>query len=334
MVSTTHLLVPLLLASYASAHGFVHQFTVNGQNFTSPRPSDQRSSQPSSIRQVASQDPVQGAQNPEMNCGKSPTFPASDSAKVQAGDTLAFDWRAADLGIWPHKWGPVITYLADCGDGGCENFDSTKARWFKIEQKAFKPGPVKDETGANFEWWVNDSTLGKPLTVRIPPSVAPGNYLMRHEIIALHNGGSFRGAEFYPSCAQLSISGSGSSKPSSDELVSFPGAYDDNDKGIKVDVFSGLRPEDYVFPGPPLAKLALDSATPSAGNGDNSGSGNTSNGNSGSNNGGGQSGPAKSNKPKSCRLKRGAKAQSALEVRPRHFSRIMRRLVSMGGSGH
>lgn len=337
MISTSYLLVPLLLASYASAHGFVAQFTVNGQTHTSARPSSQRSSQPASIRQIGLPDPVYGAKNPDMNCGYGPVFAASDTAKVNAGDTLAIDWKGADMSNWPHKAGPVVTYLAECGDGGCPNFDSTKARWFKIDQQGFKPGGEMD--GPNFAWWLIDSFNGKTLNVRIPPSLAPGDYLMRHEIIALHIASGFQKAEFYPSCAQLSISGSGTSKPSSDELVSFPGAYDDRDKGIMIDIFSGLKPEDYVFPGPPIARLAQDSAV--GGNGGNSSSGGANGGSNQNNNGGGSSdsGAGKSSKAKTCRLKKGAKraagATLAAEVRPRHISRIMRRLAaSLGGSAH
>lgn len=160
---------------------------------------------------------------------------------------------------------------------------------------------------------------------------------MRHEIIALHIAGSFQKAEFYPSCAQLSISGSGSDRPSSDELVSLPGAYSDNDKGIFVNVFDGLKPEDYVFPGPPIARVAQGTAVGAgAASGGSNGGGS---GNNGGGNGGGNGGHADAGKSrgKTCRLKKGAKSQAVLasEVRPRHISRIMRRLAaSLGGSRH
>lgn len=139
MFSPSLLLAPLVLASYVSAHGFVHQFTVNGgDTFSGARPSNQRSNTPSVIRQITSPDPIYGANNPDINCGTGGGFPASQIAEVKAGDTLEFDWRGADLSKWPHNVGPVITYLSDCGDSGCVGFDSTKARWFKIEQQGYK----------------------------------------------------------------------------------------------------------------------------------------------------------------------------------------------------
>jgi hypothetical protein len=44
------------------------------------------------------------------------------------------------------------------------------------------------------------------------------------------------GAEFYPSCSQLKVTGNGSGAPKESELVSLPGAYKKSDRGILVDV--------------------------------------------------------------------------------------------------
>lgn len=73
---------------------------------------------------------------------------------------------------------------------------------------------------------------GKPISATIPQNLAPGNYLIRHEIIALHLATSVGGAEFYPSCAQVKVGGSGSGSPKAADLVAFPGGYSDNDPGI------------------------------------------------------------------------------------------------------
>ena len=71
----------------------------------------------------------------------------------------------------------------------------------------------------------------------IPECLAPGYYLVRHEIIALHAAWEYPGAQFYPGCHQLEITGSGSTKPS--DLVAFPGAYAGSDAGITYDAYSG-----------------------------------------------------------------------------------------------
>lgn len=58
---------------------------------------------------------------------------------------------------------------------------------------------------------------------------------------------SVGGAQFYLSCAQVSISGgSGMSSP---ELVSIPGVYDASDPGLHVNIYYPV-PTDYYPPGP------------------------------------------------------------------------------------
>ena len=75
----------------------------------------------------------------------------------------------------------------------------------------------------------------------IPPCLAPGFYLVRHEIIALHSAWAQGEAQFYPSCHQLLVTGPGSTVPTGgdDLLVSFPGAYRAEEAGIFVNVWNG-----------------------------------------------------------------------------------------------
>jgi hypothetical protein len=130
----------------------------------------------------------------------------------------------------------MLTYMASCGSATCDQFDSTKARWFKIQEIARKAGPGTD-------WAQIDLMRGATARVTIPATLAPGNYLIRHEIIALHLANSKGGAEFYPSCTQLRVGGTQSGKADDSELVSLPGAYSDNDPGIydpSVGVFASL----------------------------------------------------------------------------------------------
>jgi hypothetical protein len=71
----------------------------------------------------------------------------------------------------------------------------------------------------------------------IPSCLKPGNYLVRHELIALHSAYSYPGAQFYPGCHQIKVTGSGNTVPSS--LVSFPGAYKSTDPGVTYDAYRG-----------------------------------------------------------------------------------------------
>lgn len=83
-------------------------------------------------------------------------------------------------------------------------------------------------------------------TYTIPSCLKAGYYLVRHEIIALHSAYSYPGAQFYPSCHQLQVTGSGSSSGPSSK-VPFPGAYKSTDPGIKYDMYN---PSTYTIPGP------------------------------------------------------------------------------------
>ena len=104
---------------------------------------------------------------------------------------------------------------------------------------------------------------GNPHHFTLPSTLAPGGYLLRHEIIALHLADQPGGAEFYPACIQINVGGDQTGAPSPDELVKFPGAYSDNDPGILVNAFDDAP---YDFPGPPISNLA--SSSPSNGDPD------------------------------------------------------------------
>lgn len=48
--------------------------------------------------------------------------------------------------------------------------------------------------------WGSDklASLGATWTVTIPPGLADGEYILRHEILGLHVAGTRMGAQFYP----------------------------------------------------------------------------------------------------------------------------------------
>ncbi|KAF9458540.1 glycosyl hydrolase family 61-domain-containing protein [Collybia nuda] len=210
----------------------------------------------------------------------------------------------------------MLTYMASCGSTPCNKFDSQGAKWFKIDQVGRK---------SNGQWAQQDLMNGQTAKVTLPSTLAPGNYLIRHEIIALHLANSRGGAEFYPSCSQLKVGGSQTGAPAQNELVALPGAYSDDDPGIfDPDVFNpGSK---YVFPGPAVAKFVGAASAGGTDGGNASGSGG----------GGGDaqtpapSAPASKPKPTgSCKLKKKSASANvaARTVRPRHVSRVMRGLI-------
>ncbi|KZL80189.1 glycosyl hydrolase family 61 [Colletotrichum incanum] len=197
--------------------------------------------------------------------------PAGGHATVPAGAKIQLIWNT-----WPesHK-GPVIDYLAKCS-GDCETVDKTSLNFFKIGA-----GGLLDMSLQNGKW-ADDVLIANSFTwtVQIPPTLAPGNYVLRHEIIALHSGGNPNGAQAYPQCFNLQVTGGGSLAPAGVKGTSL---YKSNDPGILFNLYTS--PLVYPMPGPTLVSglpstvaqstarpTATSSATPPGGNGGNGGS--------------------------------------------------------------
>lgn len=66
----------------------------------------------------------------------------------------------------------------------------------------------------------------------MPSCIAPGDYLLRVELIALHSAGTQGGAQFYMECAQVKVTGSGTNTGSN--FVSMPSPYSPTDPGVLV----------------------------------------------------------------------------------------------------
>jgi lytic cellulose monooxygenase (C1-hydroxylating) len=143
--------------------------------------------------------------------------------------------------IGGRHFGPVIVYMSKVDDATKADGSSD---FFKIGQYGYT---AEDKT------WGTD-ILNKncgQFKVTIPASIAPGDYLLRAEAIALHTASQLNGAQPYVSCYQLRVSGSGSLTPAG---VKFPGAYSETDAGIRVDIWSSNFKE-YTLPGPPMPKF-------------------------------------------------------------------------------
>ncbi|TBU45342.1 glycosyl hydrolase family 61-domain-containing protein [Dichomitus squalens] len=173
----------------------------------------------SPIRMINSVSPVQNMSSSDLSCGQS----AQKAAKS------------------PHEAGPLMTYMASCGSAGCANFDSSFARWFEIEESGFR----SDGT-----WAMKSLFGGLPANLVLPSNIAPGGYLIHHEIPALQKAQTEGGADLYPSCAQLRVGGSQFWEPQL--TTSFPGAYS-TDSGILVNVYPLTG--QYEFTGPAVSNL-------------------------------------------------------------------------------
>ncbi|KAJ3715316.1 glycosyl hydrolase family 61-domain-containing protein [Lentinula raphanica] len=239
------------------AHGYLAYLgIVDGQSYTNYTGNVPNADpNPSVIRQVSDISPVKGASNPDLNCGLNAQF-AEKVASANPGDLLVFDWRGGDNTNWPHNTGPMLTYMTSCGSSDCTQYNSSSSKWFKIAEI----GIVKNATSDGSPVWAQQSVMNGAFTnVTLPSTLAPGNYLIRHEIIALHLATSVGGAEFYPACSQVKVGGSQAGTAKDSEMVQFPGGYSDTDPGIyDPDVYSS---NSYTFPGPPIAAFVTASAS-------------------------------------------------------------------------
>ncbi|PAV19161.1 glycoside hydrolase family 61 [Pyrrhoderma noxium] len=199
------------------------------------------------IRAPSYDGPITDVTSTDVICngGPNPLVYISDVViPAKAGSQITTEWHhtldsagtgdPADPIDSSHK-GPITTYLAAVPDA--TQSDVTGLKWFKI----YEDGLSSDGT------WAVDRLIANKgkVTFTLPSCIPAGQYLMRHEIIALHAASSYPGAQLYMECAQLDISGGGSAQPAT---VSFPGAYAGSDPGITINIYQTLT--NYTIPGP------------------------------------------------------------------------------------
>lgn len=160
--------------------------------------------------------------------------PGALTKSVSAGGTVEFQWTT-----WPHGIGPVLTYVAAC-DGDCSAADKTTLEWVKIDESGYD---TSTETWAAQALIDNNSTW----TTTVPSTLAAGNYVFRHEIIALHGAGSEDGAQNYPQCFNIAITGDGTDSPSGTLGTAL---YNEDDPGILFNPYTTIT--SYTIPGPAL----------------------------------------------------------------------------------
>ncbi|KAJ4360316.1 uncharacterized protein N0V89_000877 [Didymosphaeria variabile] len=219
--------IALLIASAAffetaSAHGFVTQVTDQG---VATKGSDpvwyyyDQNGQPRPVTagwDALNQD--NGFVSPEsfttadINCHKSAQA-GQAYATVKAGDTVDFVWNPSSL------------------------------KWSKISQAGLI-------TPGGSGTWATDNLIKNSFTAStvIPKNLKAGNYVSRHEIIALHGAGSDNGAQIYPQCLNLKVTGSGTVAPTSGVVGT--SLYKRTDPGILFNLYNS--PSSYTIPGPAL----------------------------------------------------------------------------------
>ncbi|KAI0433792.1 glycoside hydrolase family 61 protein [Xylaria sp. FL1042] len=215
----------LAFAISAEAHTIFQEVSVNGQKQGSLV----------ALRAPNDNNPVYDVSSQDIICQKQGR--TSDKViNINPGDEIGAYWghviggaqfaNDPDNPIAPSHKGPITAWLAKVDNAATTS--KTGLKWFKIWEDTFNPSTKK--------WGVDNMISNQGWTkFQMPQCIAPGNYLMRVEILALHSAHTNMGAQFYISCAQVKIGGSGTYSPS--QTVSFPGAYTQNDPSILVNIY-------------------------------------------------------------------------------------------------
>ncbi|KAK3319671.1 glycosyl hydrolase family 61-domain-containing protein [Cercophora scortea] len=235
----------LALAATVSAHTTMFSVWVNG--------ADQGDGRNVYIRSPPNNSPVKDLASTDLVCNVNGAKAVSSFVKAAAGSTLTFEWfhdnRGDDIIDGSHK-GPIITYIAPFTTG-----NGASSIWTKIAEEGFD---------TSTKLWAVDKlkTNGGKKDFTLPAGLAAGKYLIRQEIIALHesdaafNVNSVRGAQFYPSCVQIEVTGSGTAVPT--QNFNFNTGYTYSDPGILFNLYGSFT--SYTIPGPKV--FAFSSSAP------------------------------------------------------------------------
>lgn len=147
----------------------------------------------------------------------------TETIPMAAGEEFTF---TLDTAVY-HQ-GPISLYMSKA-PGLVQDYDGS-GPWFKI----FDWGP----SGGNWPMRIS-------YTSNIPKCIPDGEYLLRIQSLGIHNPGA--PGQFYVSCAQVSITGGGSTTPT--DTVQIPGAFKATDPGYTANIYNGGS-NNYVIPGP------------------------------------------------------------------------------------
>ncbi|KAH3948519.1 hypothetical protein HBH53_096810 [Parastagonospora nodorum] len=261
-----------LLACQAAAHTFIWGVYVNGIDQGTGKGIRTPAYNGAPGKGGYNNGPVKDLTSIDMRCNVMGDIQTSETIKVMPGDNLTFDWHHdyrndTDDIIADSHHGPSLIYISPD--------PPTPSSFIKLwhSGKTSLPFP---QPGL----WSTTSDIRAHyghMNMRIPAALKPGPYLIRAEMIALHEGDvSYianlrRGAQFYPDCVQIEVVGDGDVALPSDG-VGFPGAYGYGDEGVVHNVYCSTetRPAktsttpcvtDYVIPGPTVWSGAWSSTT-------------------------------------------------------------------------
>ncbi|KAJ7188875.1 glycosyl hydrolase family 61-domain-containing protein [Mycena filopes] len=226
--------------------------------------------------------------NTKMSCEGSAKSPAPQSISVAAGESIDVYWQGATSELkgkagtgaltaynpWVHAMGFVFDYITSC-NGDCSTFDATNAGWTKIahggidtsksissELRATMKGKPEEyfPTSGPGLWAMAQLGMyislplenGSKWSIKIPSSLKSGQYMIRHELAAMHNpktSNPTTGPQLYIACIQLDVTNGGDvSLPAGTQAKSL---YKPDGAFANINVYSdSFNPANVEIPGP------------------------------------------------------------------------------------
>jgi cellulase len=213
--------------------------------------------------------PITGAelQNPDIIAHRDAS-PSPYTVEAPAGEKVTFTWHhdgscGGNEQGWDcshHGW--TSTYLAPC-NGDCKDVDKTQLEFFKIHESAlidYRSGRYSDGSKqAQTGYWGTDAIFydnGNKQSVTIPKEIPSGNYVLRTEVVSIHNNGDVKNRQFWPQAFNIKVTGG-------DQSASVPAGkkgtelYHANDALLQWDLYwHDAGKTISSAPGPQLASVA------------------------------------------------------------------------------
>jgi len=138
----------------------------------------------------------------------------------------------------PSHKGPCAVYMKSVQSAIDD--PAVGAGWFKIWDEGYDSKSSK---------WCTEKLIANDgyLSVNIPVDLAGGYYLVRPELLALHQADKTPpNPQFYVGCAQIFLNSTGAAHPA--QTVSIPGYVNINDPSVLFNIYTPKWP--YPMPGP------------------------------------------------------------------------------------
>ncbi|KAI1386510.1 glycoside hydrolase family 61 protein [Hypoxylon trugodes] len=200
--------------------------------------------------------PIENLASDDMACGVNGSQPVAFTCPASTGGKLTFEWRAwADL----EQPGSIdISHKGPCAVYGKQVKDMTKdsaagAGWIKLWDEGYD-----DSSGK----WCTEKLIDNNglMSIDIPDFLTTGYWLMRPELLALHDADK-GDPQFYVGCAQVFLD-NGNTAPLNvpDEYsVSIPGYVKAGEPSVSFNIYQPKFP--YPMPGPKVYKPAESQTT-------------------------------------------------------------------------